>query len=230
MTDATPAPRTDALRVLYGGTFDPVHEGHLAIARAARDALGATVWLMPAADPPHRAAPGADALHRARMLELACAGEQGLKVDRRELGRDTPSYSIDTVRALRAEPGFGPMHPLALVVGADALWQLPTWREPDALLQAAHLVVAERPGVDLDGELPPALARLTDGRWTERPADLRGAPGGRIYRLRQRLHPASATAIRAALAAGDPVPAWLPAAVAAYSARHGLYAGPGAAS
>lgn len=220
----------DTLRVLYGGTFDPVHDGHLAIARAVRDALHATVWLMPAADPPHRPATTADATHRARMLELACAGEPGLKVDRRELARATPSYTVDTVRGLRAEPGFGALHPLALVVGADAFLQLAAWREPQALLAAAHLVVAERPGVDLDAPLSPALQALVAGRWTDDPAALRAAPGGRIYRLRQPLHPASATALRAALAAGAAAPDHLPSAVAAYAARHGLYATPGAAS
>lgn len=218
------------LRVLYGGTFDPVHEGHLAIARAARDALHATVWMMPAADPPHRGDTGADAAHRARMLELACAGERGLKVDRRELERAAPSYSIDTVRGLRADPAFGAAQPLALVIGADALWQLPTWREPGALLDAAHLVVAERPGVDLDGPLPPPLQAIVGSRWTDDTGALRASPGGRIYRLRQPLHPASATAIRDALRAGERAPEWLPAAVAAYVFRHGLYATSGAAS
>lgn len=218
------------LHVLYGGTFDPVHDGHLAIARAARDALQAPVWLVPAADPPHRGATTADAMHRARMLELACAGEPGLKVDRRELERAAPSYTIDTVRQLRADPAFGAAQPLALVVGADALWQLPTWREPDTLLDAAHLVVAERPGIEFDGALPPALQALVGSRWTANPAALRASPGGRIYRLQQPLHPASATAIRAALAAGDAAPRWLPLAVAAYASRHGLYATSGAAS
>lgn len=218
------------LRILYGGTFDPVHEGHLAIARAVRDALDAPVWLMPAADPPHRAATAADATHRTRMLELACAGERGLKVDRRELARATPSYTIDTVRGLRADPAFGALRPLALVVGADAFVQLHAWRGPQALLDAAHLIVAERPGIDLDAAPPAALAALQAGRWADRPDALHDAPGGRIYRLRQPLHPASATAVRAQLAAGTSAPAWLPAAVAAYAARHGLYSTPGAAS
>ncbi|MCW5581728.1 MAG: adenylyltransferase/cytidyltransferase family protein, partial [Luteimonas sp.] len=75
------------LRTWYGGTFDPVHEGHLAIARAARDALDCTIRLMPAADPPHRAPPGADATQRARMLALAIDGERGLRLDLRELHR-----------------------------------------------------------------------------------------------------------------------------------------------
>ena len=93
------------LRLYYGGTFDPVHEGHLAIARAARDELGVDVRFVPAADPPHRALTGADAEQRGRMLDLAVAGEHGLRVDRRELLRagvdpSRPSYTVDTLREL----------------------------------------------------------------------------------------------------------------------------------
>jgi len=95
-----------ALRVLYGGTFDPVHLGHVAVARAARGALGATVAFMPAADPPHRAPPGAPATDRAAMLELAIAGEPGLSLDLRELERDGRSWTVDTLRGLRAEIGY----------------------------------------------------------------------------------------------------------------------------
>ena len=93
------------LRVCYGGTFDPVHNGHLAVARAARDALQAQVFLLPAADPPHKGPTQANAQQRARMLDLALAGETGLKVDRRELYREGPSYTIDTLLELRAELG-----------------------------------------------------------------------------------------------------------------------------
>ncbi|MET0718340.1 MAG: nicotinate-nicotinamide nucleotide adenylyltransferase, partial [Pseudoxanthomonas sp.] len=97
------------LKLFYGGTFDPVHNGHLAIARAARDELDCTVRLMPAADPPHRAPPGADARQRAEMLDLAVIDERGLQVDRRELLRDGPSYTIATLRELRGE--YGPLAP-----------------------------------------------------------------------------------------------------------------------
>ena len=93
------------LRVCYGGTFDPVHDGHLAIARAARDMLDADVSLLPARDPPHKAETRADAAQRAAMLALAIAGEQGLALDLRELGREGPSYTVDTLSGLRAELG-----------------------------------------------------------------------------------------------------------------------------
>lgn len=217
-----------ALLVLQGGTFDPVHCGHLAIAEAARDRLDAAVRLMPAADPPHRAPTGADGRHRAAMLALAVIGRPGLHVDLRELDAGVPSRTIDTLAGLRAT--HGEAQPIACVVGADAFLGLPGWKGWPALLDAAHWVVAARGDASLEA-LPPALAGATAGRWTADPADLRRAPGGRLLRLDQPLHPASATRIRAGIAAGDP--AWralVPDAVAAYIDHHRLYIAAGAGS
>jgi nicotinate-nucleotide adenylyltransferase len=221
------------LRVFYGGTFDPVHNGHLAIARATREALGATVWLMPAADPPHRGATGANAEQRAAMLDLAIEGQAGLRVDRRELDRqkraraantpDAPSYTIDTLRELRGE--LGERTPLAFLIGADSLHGFATWKEPEALLDGAHWVVAERPGSALDEHLPPSAARLTAGRWTVDPAVLRANPGGKVFRLRQALHSESATTIRRKIAAGETWHHLLPLPVARYIVEHRLYGG-----
>ena len=217
---------SSALTVLYGGTFDPVHNGHLAIARAACDELGVPVWLMPAADPPHRAAPGANALQRAAMLELAVANEQGLHVDLRELRRaerdpDSRSYTIDTLRELRGE--FGPTLPLALLLGADSFIGLHTWREWRSLFDLAHMVIAERPGSPLDGELPQQLAQEAAGRWREKAALLATTPAGGIFRLRQPLHAESASEVRRRIARGGPWQALLPPEVAAYITLHGLY-------
>lgn len=205
------------LLVFYGGTFDPIHDGHLAIACAARDALAAQVRLMPAADPPHRAVPGASAEHRARMLDLAVAGEPGLVVDRRELRRDGRSYTVETLREVRAE--VGPARPLALLVGADSFLGLPQWREWQALFDLAHFVVAERPGSPLVAERIPFAA----GRETASVDALRQAPAGRVYRLRQPLQAESASQVRARIAAGEPWADLVPAPVAAYIERHGLY-------
>lgn len=209
------------LRALYGGTFDPVHNGHIAIALAARDALGTTIWMMPAADPPHRTTPGAGAEDRAAMLELAIQGHAGLRVDRRELQRDTPSYTIDTVRELRAK--HGDAAPLAFLIGADSLHGFAGWKEPEALLAGAHWVVAERPGNALDEHLPPEVARLVGTRWTLNPASLRESPGGKLLRLRQPLHAESATQIRRRIAAGETWHHLLPLAVSRYIVDHGLY-------
>ena len=218
------------LRAFYGGTFDPVHNGHIAIALAARDALGTTIWMMPAADPPHRAAPGAGAEDRAVMLDLAIQGHAGLRVDRRELERastspETPSYTIDTLRELRAK--HGEQAPLAFLIGADSLYGLATWKEPEALIAGAHWVVAERPGSALDEHLPPEAARLVGGRWTLDAAALRNSSGGKVLRLRQPLHEASATQIRRRIAAGETWHHLLPLPVSRYIVEHGLYgAGP----
>jgi nicotinate-nucleotide adenylyltransferase len=209
------------LRLYYGGTFDPVHEGHLATARTARDALDCPVRLMPAADPPHRAPPGADAAHRAGMLQLAVAGEPGLCVDLRELQRDGPSYTVDTLRGLRAE--HGDAVPIALLIGADSLLGLPMWREWRALFELAHFIVADRPGNHL-GTIPSGpLADAIAGRWTQWPTDLQATPGGLLYRLRQPRHPGSASQVRRRIAAGDSWEALVPAPVAAYIRAHGLY-------
>lgn len=217
------APDPMPLTVFYGGTFDPVHNGHLAVARSARDALGATIRLMPAADPPHRAAPGASALQRACMLDLAVAGEQGLEVDRRELRRQTRSYSIDTLREVRAQ--LGAHVPVALLVGADSLIELASWKQWQALFTLAHFVVAERHGNELDARLPLDVRTFTQGRWVADAADLRTAPAGRLLRLWQPLHPESASDIRARIAGGRPWRHLVPAAVADYIDHHQLYSG-----
>ena len=209
------------LRVLYGGTFDPVHNGHLAIAGAARDALGAPVHFMPAADPPHRPAPGATVLQRADMLALATADDPDFRVDLRELRRQGPSYSVETLRELRQE--LGEAAPVALVIGADSLLGLPGWHEWRALLDLAHFVVADRPGSGLDRPLPPPLAEALAGRWSADAEPLRSRPGGCLLRLRQPLNAVSASQVRGCIAAGGPWRDLVPAAVADYILRQGLY-------
>ena len=215
-----------ALRVLYGGTFDPVHLGHVAVARAARDALDATVAFMPAADPPHRPAPGATAVDRAAMLDLAIAGERGLAVDLRELRREGRSWTVDTLHALRAE--IGGDAPVALLVGADSFAALPTWKSWRELFGLAHFVVAGRGGGADDtglatAALAPGFAPAVAGRIAASPDELRSSPSGRVLQLRQPLFPHSASEVRARIAEGLPWEALVPAPVAAYIRAHRLY-------
>lgn len=214
------------LRIHYGGTFDPVHLGHLAIARAARDQLQVAVRLLPAADPPHRQAPGANAAQRAEMLALAIGDEPGLLLDRRELERAqrqpaTPSYTVDTLRELRAE--LGPRQPIAWLVGADSLLALPSWHEWGALFELAHFIVADRPGSPLADTLDPVLAKALEGRWASHERALFTAPAGRLLRLQAPLREESATAVRAQIQADGPWQALLPAPVADYILGHRLY-------
>lgn len=210
------------LLIWYGGTFDPVHNGHLAIARAAADTFGVPVTLAPAADPPHRPAPGADARQRARMLGLAVAGDRQLRVDLRELERSGPSWTVDTLHELRA--ALGEQAPLALLLGADSFRSLPTWKRWRELPRLAHFIVAGRHADDDLAGLPDELAAEVEGRWTDDPSVLARHPAGRLYALRQPLRSESATAVREAIAAGDP--AWraqVPPDVASWIDASGLY-------
>ena len=211
----------EPLHLVYGGTFDPIHCGHLAIACAARDALGCTVRLMPAGDPPHRAAPGADAQTRAAMVALAIEGMAGLMLDRSELDRGGRSYTVDTLAGLRDT--LGPSAPIAWLVGADSLLGLTAWHRWPKLFELAHLVVAERPGSALDAALPGDLATALAPRWATSPDELRTQPAGRVLRLHQPLSRVSATEVRARLAAGASTEGWLPEPVAAFIHEKGLY-------
>jgi nicotinate-nucleotide adenylyltransferase len=214
------------LQILYGGTFDPVHNGHLAIAAAAYEVFGVPIRLMPAADPPHRAPPGATAAQRVHLLDLAVQGATGLCVDRRELVRadrdpGARSYTVDTLRELRHEQGDA--LPVALLIGADSLLGLPAWKAWSHLFDLAHFIVADRPGSGLDAGFAPVLAEALEGRWTDLPADLHRSPAGRVYRLHQPLQPESATEIRRRIGAGEAWRHLVPAPVADAIADERLY-------
>lgn len=214
------------LRVLYGGTFDPVHAGHLGVARHARDVLDAEVALMPAADPPHKGPTRASAAQRAQMLQLAVEGEPGLRVDLRELQRTGPSYTVDTLQELRAQAG--PTAPCAILVGADSFRTLDTWHRWRELFGLAHIVVAGRgaQGHHADAsraQTDPQWREATDTRWVDDPRALHRAPAGLLFALQQPLFPQSATELRRRIAADEPWEAWVAPAVAAYIRRQGLY-------
>jgi len=213
---------TSMLRILYGGTFDPVHEGHLAVAEAASAAFDADVFLLPSADPPHRARPGAKAEQRAEMLDLAVAGHPRLHVDRRELNRAGPSYSVDTLREVRAE--IGPRAPLSWLLGADAFRELDHWYCWRELFALAHLVVAVRPGHALDA-LDPELQAEVATRWTSDSLALCDSANGLLFRLDLPPRREAASRVRGRIAAGSQWQDDVPPAVAAYIRAQGLYAG-----
>jgi nicotinate-nucleotide adenylyltransferase len=210
---------------LLGGTFDPVHYGHLELAREVQAALGfAALRLVPAGDPPHRSAPVASAEHRLAMLELALADYPTLALDAREIRRAGPSYTVTTLEELRAEV---PSRPLALVVGADAFLGLPTWHRWQSLFDLAHVVVAARPEVPLAEALPPSLATHWTRRLRADASVLAASPAGAIVIQRTTPHAISASAIRRDLARGHEghaaVRGLLPASVLAYIDRNQLY-------
>lgn len=199
----SPSQESKPIAVL-GGTFDPVHNAHLRVAWEAADALDAEVRLMPANVPPHRSAPVASPEERVAMLRAALRGQDRLKLDKRELDRDGPSYMIDTLRGMRAE--FGAKRSLILLLGVDAFAGLPTWHDWRALFDCAHIAVLTRPGHDT---LPtPELKAEIASRHASMIGELRDAPAGRVLKLPVTPLEISASAVRALLAAGRE-PRWL---------------------
>ncbi len=208
---------------ILGGTFDPIHYGHLELARETMEALAlASVRIIPAGDPPHRAVPVATAGERLAMCELAVAEYHGLAVDAREIDRPGRSYTVDTLQELRLED---PARPLALLMGADAFVGLPNWHRWHEILELAHIVVVARPGIGLEGQLPLTLAREWEHRYTNDAKGLSNAPAGTFIRQAITPRSVSASTIRATLARGDlaSVRGLLPAAVLAYIERNRLY-------
>lgn len=215
LTTAGPAATADAIRArlrgahgIFGGTFDPIHVAHLAVAEAARDDLGlASVTFIPAGTPPHKQdrsiTPAED---RVAMVELAIADNPAFAVSRIELDRSGPSYTVDTLAAL-AESGIGP---LALIISMDSFLELPSWRDPDRVLSLATLVVAPRAGYAPAG--PELVVPHVPARSTPRVVMLDG-PHLRL----------SASELRARAAAGRSLRYLVPDAVWAYIGDHGLY-------
>jgi nicotinate-nucleotide adenylyltransferase len=215
----------NAVLGIFGGTFDPIHCGHLELAREVRAALNlAAVRFIPAGDPPHRAAPVAPAIHRLAMVELAIADQPGLEVDTTEIQRKGRSYTVETLEELRREE---PSRTLALIVGGDAFLGFPAWRRWRELFDLAHVIVVARPGVSLDSTLGQPLSAEWSARLRSDASALETARAGAIVVEPITAHPISASAIREELARGAEgiaaVRGLLPAAVLAYIDRNQLY-------
>jgi nicotinate-nucleotide adenylyltransferase len=205
---------------VFGGTFDPIHAAHLRMARALRDELQLTeVRLIPAGNPYHRSvSPGASAEHRLAMVKLAIEGEPGMVADDREIRRERPAYTVETLESLRAD--LGPDVPLWCLIGADAFAGLTRWYRWRELFKLAHLAVAMRPGSTFS-----TLPDLLRQEWeTRQVSDFPNrTPSGTIRALTLPPVELSATELREKLAAGDPVNGLLAPPVADYIQRHGLY-------
>ena len=205
---------------LLGGTFDPVHVGHLRAAIEAREALDAEeLRLLPCALPPHRDRPSVGPEQRLQMLERAVAGLPRVSCDPRELQRRGPSYSYDTLVSVRAE--IGEQRPLVLVLGADAFAGLPGWYRWREIIELAHIAVLSRP--DAHGLIDPRLEELLAMTGTAEPAQLSRSPAGRVLRLEIPPLPVSSTLIRARLGQGRNVRYLVPDPVIELIREQGWY-------
>ena len=219
-----PRPPAEAAPLgLFGGTFDPIHLGHLRLAEEARESLGlASVCFIPAGTPPHRDIPQTPAEHRLEMVRRAVAGNPAFCCDDAEARSEERSYTVLTLERLRAQHGD---RPLVLLLGADAFLGLAGWHRWQEIVRLAHIAVAGRPGHAAD-ELPPQL-RAVLGRRISRDADrLRAAPAGAIVRFDMTPLAISATQIRAMLHNGRSPRYLLPDSVVDYIAAHSLYGYP----
>ncbi len=189
---------------ILGGTFDPVHNAHLRVAWEAAEALDAQIHLMPANTPPHRPAPVANAQQRVRMLEVALMGQDRLVLDARELRREGPSYTVDTLQELREETSA--TQPLILLLGADAFAGLATWHQWRRLFDLAHIVVLTRPGHA--ASLPQELAVEIASRRAATTQELGQSAAGMVLDLPVTPLEISASVVRTLLASGRE-PRWL---------------------
>ena len=209
---------------ILGGTFDPIHFGHLRLAEEMLELADLKqIRFIPAGTPPNRDAPQVSAQHRSTMVRLAIADQPAFVLDDREVDRTTPCYTVDTLRELRAE--LGAAQPLCLLMGGDAFLQLHTWHEWEQLFELAHIVVGYRPGFTLEGRINSATAKLRR-HYQQRlcaVAALSQQPSGGVVELAIPKLEISATLIRNRVAEDRSIRYLLPNAVADYIHQHHLY-------
>jgi nicotinate-nucleotide adenylyltransferase len=207
---------------ILGGTFDPIHLGHLDAGDAACAALSLdAVLLIPAHDPPHRPIdPRASVYHRFALVSLAIAGRDAYRVSDMELVRQGPSYTADTLRSLHAE-GWRASQ-LFFILGTDAFAEIAAWYGFPSFLDLAHFVVIARPGTTIEtaaARTPQLRARMCGAPHGESVAD---APS-RIFLVEAQTHDVSSSAIRERIAAAQPIDDLVPAPVARHILKHHLY-------
>lgn len=211
---------------IFGGSFDPVHHGHLAIAKAAREELGLeSIRWVPTGLPGHRNAPVASASDRLAMLRIALANDHRSTIDEEELAlaaRGVATFTVNSLTRIRSQ--LGSATALALIIGSDQFAALDTWRDWLRLFELAHVAVAERPGHAIDpSRLPAAVA----GQWNLRRSDsMTNDPCGRIVQFSMPAVDVSSTSVRETIGHGADAGHLLPGEVLAYIQSHGLYAAP----
>ncbi|MGE5246000.1 MAG: nicotinate-nucleotide adenylyltransferase [Betaproteobacteria bacterium] len=205
---------------ILGGTFDPIHQGHLDAADAAMRALGLTgLYVMTANIPPHRPQPFASSYHRFAMAALAVAGRAGWRASDMELLEQAPSYTSATLKRFHA-CGHAASE-LFFITGADAFAEIATWKDYPAILDAAHFAVVSRagnPASDLPRRLPGLARRMTAAPGSERPP-----AGPTIFLIDAATADVSSTAIRRRVAEGQSIAGMVPVAVQQHIEQHGLY-------
>lgn len=204
---------------ILGGTFDPIHLGHLRLAQEVAEALTlSAVRFIPGGTPPHRAAPQTPVADRVAMVKLAIAGNPLFVLDERETQRTGKSYTFDTLSALRAE--LGATRPLVLMMGADAFLGFESWHRWQEIFGLTHIAVAHRPGSVL-GEMPAALAREFAQRRSSGPQAVHRAAAGAIVEVPITALDISATKVRDMVSARHTARYLLPPAVLDYiNANH----------
>lgn len=209
---------------IFGGTFDPIHYGHLRLAEEMLELVGLQqLRFIPTGAPAHRDAPVVTPQQRSAMVRLAIAGQPAFVLDEREVKRQQLCYTVDTLRELRAE--LGDAQPLCLLMGGDAFLQLHTWREWQQLFTLAHIVVGYRPGFALEERIhvvPTVLREHYQQRLTSVAALSQQAAGGIVELAIPKLE-ISATLIRSRVAENRTIRYLLPEAVANYIHQHQLY-------
>jgi nicotinate-nucleotide adenylyltransferase len=201
---------------IFGGTFDPIHNGHLRIAEEVADALDLRqVRLIPSGTPPHRAAPAFSAAQRLQFCELAAKGNARLRIDASEVHKTTPSYTIETLETLRKTYQTAPQ---VLILGADAFLGLAKWHRWQEILNFAHIALVARPGFDVAAQLPAELKVLYTERLvtTNTCGAVRSELGGKLVPITVTALDISATKIRALIAAGKSVKYLVPDEVEPY--------------
>lgn len=210
---------------IFGGTFDPVHFGHLRLAEEAADVLGLDrVRWIPAGQPAHNKSPRVGAAERLEMVRLAIDGNPRFELDAAEVEAAQTSYTVPTLERLRQSDVCGPHRPLVLLVGADAFNGLATWHRWERLIELAHIAVAHRPGYPVDtASLPPVLARLYRDRFCANPLLLADTTAGRIATFAMTQLDISATRIRTLLSKAHSIRYLLPEVLVDHIQAHHFY-------
>ena len=207
---------------ILGGTFNPIHFGHLRMAQELAEALQLDeVRFIPSANPPHKTAPEVSAEQRAAMVQLAIQNNPLFKLDTRELARTGASYTIDTLISLQEE--LGGSAALCLMMGSDAFTYLNTWHRWQALIDYCHIILVQRPTSAAQPKLAEELSVLLHDHYTENISDLSAESAGYIHMQKITALDISATNIRAQLKAGDSPRYLMPDSVLEYIKNHGLY-------